>query len=831
MRRALELIRLRFSRSWLIMVLLSVVATLFAAVWWEFDVLEISDDERGAYDDGLKAFTLPKRDALIWLQNTFGLGKVKRSEDIVIVALDDNTMSQISNNGGFRQRYGSNLPYDRVIWADLVSYLSQAGAKAIVFDMVMNEPSSDGTGDLAFAGTLDEQNAPLILGFNTSLTAKALPKIETPDFKRPLGKMPQPPEKEVPEGEFPEDPTPEELKAAEAFRADMRIQWAAKAYAMPVDMNGGLEVPSFPSEPELDAAGNPTGKEFAQYPMPSLPVVLESADGFGAVTGEEDEDGKLRRTAFVYSDGNNTYATLPVVALAALEKAEKVIIEPGKITIGSKTARINRDGTAEINYGGKLYDRFRMIPLYDVVNRFHFCEARAKAAAEGGEVPAVENDCPKGVIAEDPEAANFKGKIVLVGGVAVGTGDTKATPLEQATPGLVKQAATMANLLHDDFIIAAPFWASLLFSFFIALFSVALVMVVRNTFVDIGWPVLLYVGFFMITGSVLVATKLHVLSAMPGLAGTVASILATTWERLFAAKERERMKELFQNYMEADLVDVMVEQKQLPRLDGENKVVTAFFSDIKGFSTFSEKLKDDPKKLMRLLNRYLSTVTPQLTQHGACIDKYIGDAVVALFGAPVEYKDHAMRACRGALDVQKAIAVLREELRKEGLPDVYTRVGLNTGEMLVGNIGSEQLLDFTAIGDEMNLAARLEGANKNYGTLIMMGEKTYDAVKEHVEARELDRIRVAGKNEAVTVYELLALRGELHHDKMKVVDLYGQALLAYRARRFADARTKLLSALQIDQGDGPSQRLFAMCVTFETNNPPPNWDGVSTLEK
>lgn len=810
------------------MLLLSIVATLFAAVWWEFDVLEISDDERGAYDDGLKAFTLPKRAPLIFLQEKFGLGKVTRSEDLVIVALDDETMTRISKNEFLRTRYGSNLPYDRSVWGDLTAYLSKAGAKAIIFDMVMNEQSSDGTGDLAFAGTLDEVPTPLILGFNTSLTATALPKVAAPDFKRPLGKMPQPPEKVTPEGEFPEDPTPEELAAAQKFRDEMRIIWASKAYAVPVEMQGGLEVPSFPTEPELDAAGNPTGKEFAQYPMPSLPVVLESADGFGAVTGEEDEDGKLRRTAFVYSDGNNEYATLPVIAVAALEKAEKVVIAPGRITIGGKSARINNDGTAEINYGGKLYDRFRMIPLFDVVNRFHFCEARAKA---GPDAPPVEYDCPGGDISKDPEAANFKDKIVLVGGVAVGTGDTKATPLEQATPGLVKQAATIENLLHDNFIIAAPFWVSLVFAFFIALFSVALVMVVRNTFVDIGWPVLLYVGFFMITGSVLVATKLHVLSALPGLAGTVASVLATTWERLFAAKERERMKEMFQNYMEAELVEVMVEQKQLPRIDGENKVVTAFFSDIRGFSTFSEKLKDDPKRLMRLLNRYLSAVTPELTKHGACIDKYIGDAVVALFGAPVEYKDHPLRACKGALDAQKAIAALREELRKEGLPDVYTRVGINTGQMLVGNIGSEQLLDFTAIGDEMNLAARLEGANKNYGTLIMMGEKTYEAVKDQVEARELDRVRVAGKTEAATVYELLAMRGELHHDKMKVVDLYGQALLAYRARRFADAKAKLLAALQVDQGDGPSQRLFSLCVTFEMQPPPPNWDGVSTLEK
>lgn len=823
MKRALELIRLRLSRMWLVMLVLSVVATGVAAAWWEFDVMEISDDERGAYDDGLKAFTLPKRDAIKFVQKKTGLGKSGRSEDVVIVALDDVTMTQVSEQEFLRQRYGANLPFDRVVWADLVTYLSRAGARAIVFDMVMNEQSSDGTGDLAFANALKEIQTPVILGFNTSPTAKALPKVEA-TMARPVGPMPAPPEKVVPEGEFPEDPTPaEQLELARAA-GENRILWAAKAYSVPVTMKG-LELPQFPSEIERNADGDPTGKEFANYPMPSLPRVLETTDGFGAVSSEEDEDGKLRRTGFVFTDGNNTYATPPVVVLAQLEKAVEVQLEPGKLTIGSRTIRINNDGTAEIHYGGRLHDRFRMIPLVDVVGRFHFCNARI------GKTDAVKEDCPGGVIEQDPQGTLFKDKIVVVGGVAVGTGDSKATPLEQATPGLVKTAATIDNMLKDQFVLAAPFWVSLLFSFLVALFSVGLVLVVRNTFVDIGWPVLLYVGFFTITGSFLVATRIHVLSALPGLAGTIASILATSWERLFARKERDRLKELFQNYMESDLVELMVEQKKLPLLEGENLEVTAFFSDIKGFSTFSEKLKEEPRSLMRLLNRYLSVVTPELTGEGACIDKYIGDAVVALFGAPVTHGDHALRACRGALKVQKAIAALREDFRGEGLPDVYTRIGLNTGTMMVGNIGSAQLLDYTAIGDEMNLAARLEGANKNYGTLIMMGPGTYEAVKEHVEARELDHVRVAGKQNAVTVYELLAMRGQLHHDKLKVVDLYGQALLAYRARRFTAAKMKLGQALQVDESDGPSRRLLSLCTEYELHPPPEGWDAVSGLEK
>jgi adenylate cyclase len=462
-----------------------------------------------------------------------------------------------------------------------------------------------------------------------------------------------------------------------------------------------------------------------------------------------------------------------------------------------------------------------MIPLVNVVERFLVCSKEDQTNV----------DCAGGDISKDAFGAQFKGKVVVVGGIAVGTGDSKATPLEHAKPALVKQAATIDNLLKNQFIIAAPTWASWLFAFFIAALSVSLVIVVRNTFVDIGWPVLLYVGFFTVTGSFLVATRIHVLSALPGLAGTVASILASTWERLFARKERERIKELFQNYMEADLVELMIEQKSLPNLEGQNLNVTAFFSDIKGFSTFSELLKDRPQELMRLLNRYLSVVTPNLTAEGACIDKYIGDAVVALFGAPVAHHDHALRACRAALEVQKAIGELRTALRNEGLPDVYTRVGLNTGTMMVGNIGSAQLLDYTAIGDEMNLAARLEGANKNYGTLIMMGQGTYDAVRDNVEARELDRVRVAGKHNAVTVYELISMKGDIPHEKQQLITFYAEALALYRDRRFAQAKELLGKALEVDQTDGPSNRLLSLCSEFERHPPEPKWDAVSTLEK
>lgn len=259
--------------------------------------------------------------------------------------------------------------------------------------------------------------------------------------------------------------------------------------------------------------------------------------------------------------------------------------------------------------------------------------------------------------------------------------------------------------------------------------------------------------------------------------------------------------------------------------------MTAFFSDIRGFSTFSERFKEDPRSLVRVLNMYLTRVSSALLHQGGCLDKYIGDAVVCLFGAPVSHTDHAVRACRGALAAQAEVDRLREEFRRQNLPDVYTRIGLNTARLFVGNFGSEQLFDYTAMGDGMNLAARLEGANKAYGSLIMIGPRTYELARDHIEVRELDEVRVAGKTEAVKVYELLALKGQLPEQKRETVERYHEALMLYRQRQFSQAAAVLRTRLVRDPDDGPSAALLERCLEYAETPPPPSWDGVKSLDK
>lgn len=812
MRKALELISLRFRRTWPVMLGLALFATALGYVWYHFDLLELSDDERNAYDDGVKKFT-----GKPW----FPWGAVKRTDDIIVVAIDDKTFIDVKTNPAWRLRYGA-WPYDRVIYADIFEYLKDAGAKLIVFDATLDEPKPDPTGDIALGETVKGRGIPLYLGFNVipkvdplpAVTPVNHPPVEAPDAgaaeeavaPEPAADAGAAAEEEFPadeefpaEDEFPSDDAP---KAEDPAKKAARLEHVATLYAFPVETKGGLELPKIASVEVLDEKGQPAG-ELDRYPVPAIDPMLDVVSGWGLVLLEEDEDGKMRQTRFAYTDGNNTYVTLPVAAAADALHADKVVLEPGKLTIGTRVIPINSDGSAWIDYGGPLNRRYRSISMVDVL--------RARNRPE--------------------MAALFKDKYVFVGGYALGTGDVKATPLETQTPGVAKQLAVFEGLMRNGFITDAPLWVSVLFTFLVCFFSVALVLIVRNVFVDIGWPVLLYAGFFVVTGSLLVLTKVHILSAMPGFAGTIASVLATAWDRLFANQERERMKEMFKSYMESDLVDRMVEGKDLPKLDGDLIKVTAFFSDIRGFSTFSEALKADPKRLMRLLNRYLSTVTPALTGEGACIDKYIGDAVVALFGAPISHADHALRACRGALAVQKSLTTLRADLAKEGLPDVYTRIGINTDTMLVGNIGSDQLLDYTAIGDGMNLAARLEATNKHYGTLILMGENTFLEVRHHVVAREVDAVRVAGKHDVTRIYELIGLRGEVDARSLEVAQHYERALGMYRERRFAQAAVELKLALNLSAEDGPSQVLLKRCEHYEVSPPPPDWDGATSLEK
>jgi len=749
---------------------IAVASTLLAVACERLGWLGALDDF--AYDQALVRFS----------------PRPEKSKDIVLIAIDDSTFQAVARDANLRQALGA-WPYTRSVWGQVVQYVEARGARAVVFDAVVDEQDSDVSGDVQMADALSHARIPFFVGFSVNAQSKQFPALPHVDAKNRVGPAAPPPAAALAaEGAVfgqdaePKPPSPEEV---------------AHALAFPVTANG-VTIQT------LSDAGA------VAHPVWPIPPLLPAVSGFGLVTPEEDPDGKLRRTRFAYADDTNRYVLLPVAAAADLLGAASLELSPGTLTLGARSLRINRDGTARLDYGGPLADRYPAVSLIDVL----FDDARR---AEGKPL----------VIPDDV----FGGKVVMIGGFALGTWDRKVTPFESSTPGIAKQAALLDSLLFGRFITDAPAWAAVAFTFLVALLAFALIFGLRKIPVELGTPLLLLAVVFCASGLLLAHAHVYLPLVTPMLGLMLSSVSAIAVNHLFADRERERVRQMFSRYLSQQVVSQLVEQEKLPQLEGEDMVVTAFFSDIRGFSTFSEKYKNDAPGLVRILNTYLTRVSAVLLDHGACLDKYIGDAVVCIFGAPLKMEDHAVRACRGALAAQAEVARLREEFAKQGLPDVYTRIGLNSATMFVGNIGSEQLFNYTAIGDGMNLASRLEGANKNYGSGIMIGPLTYELAKDHIEARELDRVRVAGKTEPVTVYELLGMRGDISRSKRELVALYHQALTLYRAARFAEAKEPLAKALALDPEDGPSKALYARCEKLLLHPPPMPFEGVANLEK
>jgi len=297
-------------------------------------------------------------------------------------------------------------------------------------------------------------------------------------------------------------------------------------------------------------------------------------------------------------------------------------------------------------------------------------------------------------------------------------------------------------------------------------------------------------------------------------------------EYLTEGRQRRQLRAAFDKYMAPEVVDEIMRHPEI-KLGGEKKELTVLFSDIAGFTTISERLS--PEQLVALLNEYLSVMTDIIRRHRGNVNKYLGDGIMAIFGAPLSEPMHAALACYAALDSQEALTSLRAEWKSRGLPEIAARIGINTGDLVVGNMGSQTRLEYTVMGDSVNLASRLEGASKFYDTLILIGPRTYELAQSNVEAREVDLLRVKGKFEPVVVYELLARKGQLGPVKQQVVEVYTRGLHSYKSRAFESAQRDFEAALKLDPLDGPSKVYLRRAQEFLATPPPVDWDGVYEL--
>ena len=285
---------------------------------------------------------------------------------------------------------------------------------------------------------------------------------------------------------------------------------------------------------------------------------------------------------------------------------------------------------------------------------------------------------------------------------------------------------------------------------------------------------------------------------------------------------------MFQTYMSPKILKYLEDHPDAFSLSGEKREATMFFSDVANFTTISESLSAE--ELALVLNKYLSPMTEILMKYDGYVDKYEGDAIMCDFGVPMEDLDHAWKACFAAIDQQAALEVLRPQIKKDHGVDIFVRMGINSGVVSAGNMGSNQRFQYTVMGDAVNQASRFEGANKQYGTYMMIGEETYRRAQDKIEARILDRLVVKGKLKPITVYELLGRKGQVEPKMLQICAYFTEGINLYWNRQWDAAIAAFEKALAVKGEDKPSRVFIERCHIYQENPPGPDWQGEFVME-
>ena len=536
-----------------------------------------------------------------------------------------------------------------------------------------------------------------------------------------------------------------------------------------------------------------------------LPILSEGAAAFGHFNAAPDQDGPIRRLGLLYRYGDQLYPALSLVA-AAQYFDSKIRPLDGEIlphTLsgvefgGPRAAPTTPDGELLLNY---YQAPERYFPTYSVADFI-----------DGTVSPEV-----------------YRAKIVRFGMTAQGLYDLRPNPFSPTTPGGYIHAMAIQNMLDGRFM-QRFYGMALLEAILYLLVGLLLGLLLPRMPPWSGVLVTLGVGggLYLYDSLVLFPSGNWFLAVYPLLEVVCIFIGINVYGYLTEGREKRKIRSAFQFYLTKSVVDEVLEEPRKLKLGGEKRICTVLFSDIRGFTSISETL--EAEKLVALLNEYLTPMTNMVFKHDGTLDKYMGDAIMAIFGAPIAHPDHAARACETALDMMVSLKALQVDWAQRGLPHLDIGIGVNTGPMSVGNMGSEVRFDYTVMGDNVNLGSRLEGLNKQYGTNIIISESTYEKAGGGVFARELDSVRVKGKLEPVRIYELLGV-GEPSAQQRARIDGFDEGLQHYKAQRWAAATACFSRVLEeIAPGDKVCTLYIERCEAMKEQPPKPEWDGVFTI--
>ena len=708
---------------------------------------------------------------------------------VVIVGIDERTL----------QKVGS-FPLPRKSYAVLVEKLAADGARVVAFDATFPTPETNSAAQ-ALHRLQDELGASSPPAITEKISQLETASNQDMRFAESLKRSGH-----VVLGHLFLDP--ERARSADPRLEEeyFNIVWA-KAFpqVLKVKSKDGRDF-------DLGKAWVENGGTVAAGAEANITRLAEAAASYGFIDINPDPDGTLRHALLVMRYRDQDF--FPSLALQVVREFEQVpdqdiaayIAENGleRIQLGQHELRPSRDGTAIVNYAGP-YETYSHFSMWDVMN----------------------DAVPPGA---------FKDKIVLVGATAKAIGDLRNTPFQsgEAYMGVEVHANIIDNLLHSGeagrgfltrgsreemtdlvFILLFGLGLGLWFGRVPPLYSTLSLLLVLGIF---GWFV--YFAFahwgrwlsFVIPAGTLVANYAAI----------------TSFRMIFEEREKRKIRKTFSQYLSPGVIALIEKDPQkYIRPGGETKELTVMFSDIRGFTTLSEGLTAD--QLVHLLNEYLGEMTDTLFRNLGTLDKYIGDAIMAFWGSPYPQEDHAFRACSCALQMVHNLDTLNAKWEAEGRKRIVIGIGLNTGPVNVGNMGSPKRLAWTVMGDNVNLASRLEGMTKEYRTRIVISEATYRQVAHQFVCRDLDRIRVKGKLQPVGIYEVLDVAGN-SSCYAALLKGFNDAMSAYRGQEWQEAAGKFGVLLTSYPDDGPTQIFLQRALDFMEKAPDPDWDGVYVMK-
>jgi adenylate cyclase len=542
-----------------------------------------------------------------------------------------------------------------------------------------------------------------------------------------------------------------------------------------------------------------------------LPRLRDAALAVGHAFVEPDADGTVRAIPLIVSGGDQEVPALSLVAAAKFLRRPQVLEAPlmnGGLAFAGRNIPVDDSGKMWISYLGNSSEE---TPTSDAATttfpRLSF-------------VDVVNNQFSPDLV---------RGKLVFVGLTATGFADDYWTPVSRKgkMDGVEIHANAFETIMRpDQFIVPATTRLTILLIFAAGGFAF-----LAGAFLT-PWAAAIILT--LVAGAYVAAAVVAVDNAallldlpFPLLTQALCFLAILMFRVIFEQAQQRALKGAMSQYLSPDVMEEVIRDPGGIKLGGDKREMTVMFSDIRGFTTLSETL--EPDQLVHLLNRYLTRMSDVIFKHQGTVDKYMGDAIMAFWGAPRSQPDHARLACTTAMEMVQELELLNKEFHQEGIPPLHMGVGLNTGPMAVGNMGSERRFDYTVMGDAVNLGSRLEGLNKEYGTSVIASEATLAKAGDQLRSRFLDLVAVQGKREPAEVFELFSANGPADPARDEMLTAYTAGVECYRRRDFGFALEHFEAALKRDPDDRPSQLYRDRCIELLASPPPAEWDGVFVM--